>query len=953
MTGLASVLALLLLSVPLLLRAAADALPWRQRRDGDGSDEAFPFFALVAAGPNVGSGPSRSLQLQPDMGAKGDVWKDWPILIVLALGLVLVIALPYAWRRINQDPFQPLTFLTKRRDLELFCAPRSERVAEGLTFPAFSSAVLKWHKAPSLASKALHTAVLAGWDFVLGIGLFSLFVSWWVRATVELKTESGEPFFEDRATRANLGACQKVLEVVLPLTCFMLGLSVFERLQWTHQVMEHAGACQARLHEIALVAGGVLCDHTEEVIRAKWMLYRYLNVFHLHTYSAASALVEENVARCHLSDGFEKLSLLTGAEAESLRAAEDPLEMLALWISHLIMEVGRAREAEIHCLQPLIKALMALRSASVALPRRLQFKSPISFAQLLQIMADVTAFLSPLALAGSFHPEHDATSIYLWPCLGSVLVSCVFHGALGIVWATQDPFDPGVGWGDPDVTLMETDMHIFELLAGQGSTVPDMPNVGMVQGRTSRYGDGGNGGAGSELLPHLGSDFHAGSQSAGLTWATMSLRDLVGDWLSSTDRVWTVHEDGTLLFEGKHLVAEYDLVEEKLPDGHVQIRRRDGWVVDARDSNADLLTWTRRGDRSVVWRRAQGGAWLSLRSLSGDWLSRASDGLITIVEDGKLYLDGRLVGDVSAENREQGVVVVKRTGGWRVDTERSTPHRLIWYRPNDTDVLWERAEDQESVTGSFYSSVATDSEFMEDYGRGGRGYRASGSNSHGRYPPRGGGWEVAHHDRFRASFAGYGPSNVEVSEADAEELLVLLNEWVAPPQPVRLDDNTLQRFTDISRRQSLKIKKVLANVTKATLHRSRGSTATGWGDSQRLVGDILARLNEESKVTLGLRNQLATVLAKQNPVVPPPLPVPARPPGVGTLQPLMDRPTRGNSPPMDRLGGSSPTRKGPRGLADRPFDQRSSAGSHSSGGSQSDSSQRGLRRGLTKDGIVK
>lgn len=872
----ASPLLLLLLLVVVLVLVAP------RRGDGDPGTARLLGAASADAGAastsNAMGQQGRGLQVSMTerLGAKGDVWQDWPILVVLGLGILAIIFVSCAYHGIDDRALKPLAFLEQRRDFSDFRTSRAERLHATLAFVSSadedsdvprSRAICHQQPSwlPSLVSAAFHAAVLAGWKFVLVVAFLSLFVSWWIRATVELKTESEEPFFEDRATRANLGLCQKLLETLLLLTTFLLGLSVMRRLKWARDLVETSDSCRRRLCEIALIAGGTLFDGTEEVANARWMLYRYLNTFHVFTFAGASESVRVNVERALDRGRFERQSqLLTSEEAEMLRTERaEPLEVLAIWISLVVLEIARVRETETEassCLPPLVKAVAALRTTSVALSRQVRLQWPISYMLWLSLLVDATTILSPVAIIGNFHPEHDAVSIFLWPCLGALLTACVFHAALGVVWAAQDPFDPSIGWYAPDGILAETDRQLFELLAATGApALPAIPDAAALLASAEVFERESTGGD-----PH-----------AGLVWTSFRVEDLVGEWLSPTDRIWLVNEDGTMLFEGKHLASGiYDLSEEAMPEGRTGIRRGDGWAIDGYTSTFDILIWTKPGEANVVWRRRPvGDAWLTLTSLAGDWQAQDREGIITLLSNGTVYFDGRAANHATEERLPGGEVVLKWAGGWRVDPERSTPDRLVWARFGEPDMVWNRCEDQESMTGSVLSSFANESEYaregaeMEE--RSERGGRRPSRASY-RRPA---GWEIGPEMPSRFPMAPRAMTDpflehpdidngIEVSVADAEELLLLLNEWLIPRRPVRLSDQALARVADMSRRHATRIKKMLVNIAKATDHKSKGTTA-GWGDHQQLVGDILQRLNEESKVTGDLRVQLNQAISQQ------------------------------------------------------------------------------------------
>jgi len=383
------------------------------------------------------------------------------------------------------------------RSFENFTAPRGERVLLPEQTLQLPGEVLD----ASPYASVRRVIILIGWHFVVMVGLVAIVVSWWVRAAPELYRRHGDSssFFEDGVVHSNLGACRKVQEIILPLASLMLGVHVYQHLEWFRDTASRARSLQFRLCEVAMqVRSALPGQDDEDIVKARWMLYRYLNVLNFYAFVAGCQGRCGCTAEDRFAEGLRKAGLLHELEAEELGSnsahAADPANTIQLWLCHLIAEVIRAQVVQAEFAEPLVQAAVALRGASSALSSEMRREVPAFFSHMLRLMVDVTVFLTPPTLAHALaqtrlnEPSREGESIsaYLWPCLGSIAVASFFHGGLCLARSSTDPLRQGICAVDPEQILVGTERELFGLLAdGRLSTV----TASVACGGSSRRGE--------------------------------------------------------------------------------------------------------------------------------------------------------------------------------------------------------------------------------------------------------------------------------------------------------------------------------------------------------------------------------------------------------------------------------------------------------------------------------
>lgn len=710
------------------------------------------FFSIKELGSSV----AIPLPTPPPPGpAARKVWGESGIVVILGFCWLIILCMSRRaqtrakitdWQR-TSSASKHLDILRDRRSFENFCREDQKRPAalSGLHNP--HRKIIERHMYRKLYGmivvRAVKEAMIAGWRFIVGFGLFSLSFSCMIRGARWATYKNGDRVFSDLTIDANLAGCHKVLEVLLPLTCFVLGLFVFLRLRWLTIMFQTAQGVQRYIVEIALVCCNVLPHHFfEEVATAKWLLYRYMTVFHLFAYADASPQLKFIVYDEMMGgEAFSKVGLLTVDEEEEISRAEDSSSTLLLWISHLVMEIGNACDSERPCAQQLLKALVALRSTAAELSRDVERATPLSFIQLLHLMTDFSVILTPLAVLHKCGVAHEGYSMYFIPFVCTVIASIISHACLRLIMESADPF--GADLGQENITndsLMTTEAKLFALLS-----VQKQPKQAPI--------------------PRVRDDSEPNWASTGLGWNFASV-PAQSDELEPRSGPQAILPGGL-----RGLIPGLDDIS--VGEASSRVPGEDGYDDDYVSLESDL-------------------------NLSDVDPSEAAEMLAELRNKPPVFNEGSrgATQRMSLDDLE-GIVLVE-------DTE--TKAKLEESEKESALLRQQLKLREKQVAEMQATTVPTD---------------------------------------------------------QAAQVLDLLKEWVAPPRPVRLSDVTLAKLSEISRKQTSRVKKILAGTTfKLAGNKAPGqaaaelSAAKASADYRMVVEDLLDRLNQEEEVHRRLKTQL-------------------------------------------------------------------------------------------------
>mmetsp|Transcript_46667 Transcript_46667/g.110982 ORF Transcript_46667/g.110982 Transcript_46667/m.110982 type:complete len:693 (-) Transcript_46667:136-2214(-) len=425
----------------------------------------------------------------------GDLLRDWQVLVglgVAASGLFLS-SVDRRWQRrqaleeARSKPHAPDTFLgVGKRSFERF------GVTQRLPKDIPGSETL-W-PGPLLVIKDALT--LAGVRVMCRAGVMSVFVSWWLRYGPELFARTQKDFFSAPSIHAQMLSFWRLLEVLVPLTALSLAAYLYMRLERFHQLVANMQLCRQYLCSLALLVAGVLpegqdqepgdteMDHIlpVEVQHAKWMLFRCLNVVHFMAYAACC----KRFSYIRTSD-LLKAGFLVRDEARWLNGVPEQLPAAIQWAAQLSIGLVRNELAEHDAAAPITEALRAVRTACEALHSETFCSAPLSFAHLLLLMVDMTVAFTPPALAAGFaQSPKSGLGVYIWPLLGTLLITGVFHGTLGLIMALEDPFDSRFSDTDPDRVLLTTENELEAILTGQQMKLPPLPDTAALMEQDAR-----------------------------------------------------------------------------------------------------------------------------------------------------------------------------------------------------------------------------------------------------------------------------------------------------------------------------------------------------------------------------------------------------------------------------------------------------------------------------------
>lgn len=669
--------------------------------------------------------------------------------------------------------------------------------------------------------RAIEGALITGWRFVIGFGLLSLTISSGVR---------GARFYEsvpDESIDANMAGCAKILEVLLPLTCFTVGMFVFMRLMWLHNLLECSNAIQRHMTDISLICCSALPhQQLEDVARIKWFLYRYFVVYQLFIFADASphlkAIVHDELLG---SESLSKSGWLSVSEEDEVSKSDAPANTLLLWISHLLMEIGRACEADRPCAQQLVKALTSLRSLGAELSKDMDRAAPLSFLQLLYFLSDLTVVLTPITVLHALGAAHEPYSMYVLPLAATLVVTVAFQGSLVLISESVDPFGSHLGEDHgTNVTLLETAGKLLLLLQTRKDEIEDpLPLVvGDVEPIWAGQG--------------LGWSFDAPQQAG------------AGEWM--------------YVAPGGYQPGQYQGAPREYIDGLDSFVPGEAYDDDRVSIDADSLALSDVDHSDAA-------------AILADIQRRPP--VFNPEGTAGLDMDKQLLKDLGLA----GVELVE-----------------------DATAKAKLAISQQECVKLRHEARHTQKE-LDDLRR------------------------------------------LSVPAEEAEQVIQLLAEWIAPPRPVRLSDVTLAKLAEISRKQSSRVKKILSlsagRVKSGTLQginkppgiqAAEVGAAKATADYKRLIQDLVERLDEENQVSLRLKTQLAeasTLATNMGQIevhatsTAPPLPPPAR------------------SASANR-GSQIASRGSVTGATNQPSNNR---------GSVSMLQERSVSRGLTKEGRLK
>jgi len=196
----------------------------------------------------------------------------------------------------------------------------------------------------------------------------------------------------------------------------------------------------------------------------------------------------------------------------------------------------------------------------------------------------------------------------------------------------------------------------------------------------------------------------------------LSLRRIQGRWLvgdPGSEFVVTIMENGSCLYDGRYGGPENDIIEEQTQQGRL-IRRVDGWSVDLRKSNKNILVWGYPDAQELLWRRILDWRKLSLKALAGEWCvvedGQESTDQIMVGEAGVVMYDGEQIEGQDLElfqNPDQNPEL--RRGEWECDFMRSSADTLRWVNPTEPTVIeWVRPQRDPQSAKSVAAGLALD-----------------------------------------------------------------------------------------------------------------------------------------------------------------------------------------------------------------------------------------------------
>jgi len=316
-------------------------------------------------------------------------------------------------------------------------------------------------------SKLLRGALPKCFSFLTLVGLLAMTLSWMLRNDLGRMTQWS--FFSRASIEGNMLAAHEVQKVLLPLASFLLALYINMKLSWFMSIMDMSWAIQGHLHNLALMLGSILHPHDcPGHMRTKFTMYRYLCLYHLLLYRTVAI----EYSRVTLDDLFG-CGLIVGEELLSLADSRNPRNLVLLWCGSLLQQLSNEDKISARTRERLMDSVIALRGSGDTLVKELTRMSPISFAQLLQLVVDILLLLTPASLSHALRTDRKGVSVYLWPAFGSMVTSLFYQGGMRLITAMEYPFGLDLDDLRPKWLLMASECEIFAYLTATGPPVAE------------------------------------------------------------------------------------------------------------------------------------------------------------------------------------------------------------------------------------------------------------------------------------------------------------------------------------------------------------------------------------------------------------------------------------------------------------------------------------------------
>jgi len=312
------------------------------------------------------------------------------------------------------------------RTFAAFCDGSDPPPAPGVTFQEPYTSSKRKHVYKTLFKGAL----VRCWRFICTNGLLAVSLSWWIRNCEVIANELNTDFMNYASVFENMKAAAEIHSMMLPLASFVLALYMNQKMAWFNSVIDESWGVQGKMADLALTLSSCARDCDDSDVRAaKYRLYRYLNVAHLCLYRTVSA---NEMSRVTLDDVLN-IGLLTPAETKALQRSVTPRSTALLWTSLIFQELAKKGRIPDNVLPRVLEIVTQTRGKMDTLAKELTRVTPISFVQLLQLMIDILLFLTPPCLAYKLETQRDGYTVYLWPAVGSMVLSLFYQGGLKFI----------------------------------------------------------------------------------------------------------------------------------------------------------------------------------------------------------------------------------------------------------------------------------------------------------------------------------------------------------------------------------------------------------------------------------------------------------------------------------------------------------------------------------------
>jgi hypothetical protein len=318
------------------------------------------------------------------------------------------------------------------------------------------------------------------WEHALLHGLFTGCISW---AYFHIKCSADEEMYAEVSNLLR-GAADTQSQMVR-LTCFLLAVYVNSRMTNHVRITQRCWSLRGSLITLAAQIGNNVPNRPLQFLQYKYHCFKLMTLLHFSVYK----VLDPDTCNVYTWDYWYSRGLLTSDELAILKKpGQMPIETIVGWLSQLALH----RFPDTYSFDPLsrrkvVAAVVKARASASGVIDTASWLPPCSQPQLLAVIVEFFLLVTPISLVvrtdmfnAARSPPPINSPAYVWPMLGSSLLTLFFLGLLNLVKIVEDPFGEDLDDLNPDSLLMKTDWQMATLLQMQ---IPQSLSAYMHSGK--------------------------------------------------------------------------------------------------------------------------------------------------------------------------------------------------------------------------------------------------------------------------------------------------------------------------------------------------------------------------------------------------------------------------------------------------------------------------------------